>query len=186
MPEEDIQKNSGGKENPKKEDRAVSPLVKRLVLAGIIIAVIAIEGVIAFFLVQATKQEDPRVLAESKEKEQESAARIKQTTIGMTTDPIEVIVNITGKNEEDRYAKIAVQLEFDNTKYPELADQLVVRVPKIKNILIEQLAAMPLEDLMSPTGKVKLRKAIQREINKTIPKNTGEVRDVFISEFIIQ
>lgn len=190
MPEEEVKnpktEGEAGAEQEGQEKKAASPMLKKLILAGIIVVVLIVEAVVAYLLVQATKQEDPRIVAEKKAKQEEAAARLRETTIGMTTEPIDVIVNVAGKDQDERYAKVAVQLEFDDIKYPELQAQLAARVPKIKNILIELLSAMKLEELITPVGKAKLRQSVIREINKSLPNDAGMVRDAFISEFIIQ
>ncbi len=165
--------------------KETSPLVRKLILGAVVVGIIGAEAVVAYFLVQATKQEDPRVLAEKKEKESEEASRSKQTAMGLTTEPIGVVVNI-GLGEDERYAKVAIQLEFDDIKYPMLMEQLKLRVPKIKNILIESLSGMTIGDMTTPQGKVKLRQNVLREVNRILPKDEGTVRDVFLSEFILQ
>jgi flagellar basal body-associated protein FliL len=176
-----------GAQAQKVEKKNRSALTRKLILGGIIVAVIAVEVVIAYFVVQATKQEDPRVLAEKKAQEQEETSREKLTTMGLTTEPIEVTVNVAGANkEEDHYVKVAIQLEFDDQKYPKLMEQLKLREPRIKNILIESLAGMNLEQLLEPNGKVRLRDLVRNEVNKSLPKDEGSIREVFISQFLVQ
>lgn len=166
--------------------KETSPLTKKLIMGGVILGVILAEAVVAYMLVQMTKQEDPRELAEKQAKEQEAVTRMKETTIGMTSAPIEVVVNIPGEKGQERFAKVAIVLEFDNIKYPELGEQLVLRTPKIKNVLIEALSVTPVTELSSAQGKRKLREDLVREVNRTLSKEMGSVREVFISEFIIQ
>ncbi len=171
---------------PKDAKKAgMSPLMRKLVLAGVVAGIIGVEAVVAYMLVQATKQEDPHALAAKKEKEQEEASHSKQTAMGLTTEPIGVVVNI-GSGEDERYAKVSIQLEFDDIKYPLLMEGLKLRTPKIKNILIESLSSMSVQDLTTPVGKVKLRQTVLREVNRILPKDEGTVRDVFLSEFILQ
>lgn len=192
MPAEDAEKKRAAEklpaeESPKKEKKGPNPMVQKAILGGIIAGIIVIEAIVALFIVKATRQEDPRQMAEQKAKEQEESSRLKMTTIGMTTEPLSVTVNLASANlEEERYVKVGIQIEFDNLKYPELAHQLEARIPKTKNIMIEQLTSMNAEELLSPNGKLKLRMGILREINKTLPKDVGEVRDIFLSEFIVQ
>jgi flagellar basal body-associated protein FliL len=179
--------NEAAEASPPKETKpkGLTPIMRKAIYVGAIAGIIGVEAVVAYMLVQATKQEDPRVLAEKKEKEQDDASRVKQTAMGLTTDPIQVVVNV-GAGQEERYAKVAIQLEFDDIKYPKLLVQLKLRVPKIKDILIESLSSMTLEELATPVGKVKLRQTVLREVNRILPKDEGTVRDVFLSEFLLQ
>jgi flagellar basal body-associated protein FliL len=188
MPAEDTEKKgSETVADPKAEEKkGPSPLVKKLILFGIIIAVLAIETFVAIYLIKATRQEDPRVLAERESKEQEAVAKLKETTIGMTTEPIIVTVNISGEGEEERYAKVGIQLEFDDLKYPGLLQEIEKRNAKIKNILIMDLTSMKIDEIVSPAGKMKLRQSLRRNINNSLPKEVGTIREVFLSEFIIQ
>jgi flagellar basal body-associated protein FliL len=45
---------------------------------------------------------------------------------------------------------------------------------------------MKYEELITPAGKLKLRQNVLREVNKTLPPKAGTVRDVFLSEFVVQ
>ncbi len=183
MPEE---KTKTTEETGKEEKKDNTAMIKKGVFFGIIVLVLIVEAIIAYVLVQATRQEDPRMLEKEKTKQDDATARIKQTSMGMTTDPIEVIVNISSKEDGERYAKVAIQLEYDDIKYPELGEMLTARIPRIKNILIDKVSSMRLENLLSAKGKMLFRNIIRREINKTIPSKSGEVRMVLLSEFIIQ
>lgn len=211
MPAEDKERKPADREKEKPEGEAVekiakpkaaSPLVKKLILAGVVLAIIVVEAIVAYMIVKATRQEDPRVMAEKQAKESEEASRLKQTTMGTTTAPISVVVNVggemtTGSKDEERYAKVSIQLEYEEEgggggggeKEGEggvLTKLLESRIPKIKNILIETLTSMKYEELITPAGKMKLRQTVLREVNKTLPPKAGLVRDVFLSEFVVQ
>ena len=197
------QERPSGDEEKKPEEKSAgpSPLVKKLIIVGVIVAVIVVEVIVAYMLVKATKQEDPRLLAEKQVKEQEAKERVKKTTMGATTAPIEVIVNIAGEGQAERFAKVSIQLEYEEAEGAKeeggghgegekgptgFAGLITMRIPKIKNLLIEELTKRKLDELVSPSGKVKFRQDIKREINNMIPKEKGSVTEVYLSEFVIQ
>jgi flagellar FliL protein len=187
-PEKKQKPEAEAKEAPQAEEKkGPSPLIKKLILAGVILVVVLIEGIIAYTLVRATRQEDQRIKAQKEAEKQDAVARLQRTKMGITTEPIDVIVNIPGVGEDEgRYAKVAIQLEFDDVTYPELLPELDKRKAKIKNILIEELTKRTFDKLMSFDGKVALRNDIKREVNNTIPKEKGSIENVYLSEFVIQ
>ncbi len=109
------------------------------------------------------------------------------THVGETTGetPIDATVNIAGTDGE-RFIKVAVAFEFDNVAHPELGEALKARVPKIKDILIDHLSKLTLIEVTEPDAKEKIRKDLLRLVNKSLPTEEGQIRDVYIVNYIIQ
>jgi len=159
----------------------------KIIVIAIIVAAIVINALIAFFLIKATKPENleeksAKVRADSLKQATEQA-----TVMGATTAdaPIEAIVNIAG-TEGERFLKAEIIFEFDDQTFPELGAELARRSPKFKDMLINHLSRQTLSDLTEPDAKERIRKELVRLINATIPPQTGEVREVLFTTYIIQ
>ena len=59
-------------------------------------------------------------------------------------------------------------------------------LPRLKNNLMEIVSPMSLEEILAPEGKSYIRKTYLKEVNKYMPAEVGKIRDVFITDFIIQ
>ena len=124
------------------------------------------------------------------------SAKSSEDAMTDISDPIDVMVNVSGTDAE-RFMKIAVALEFSLDPKAEKAggegkakspqkDALKKIAPRLKNTLMEIVAPMTLEQLQAPDAKGEIRKAYLKEINKYVPAEVGKIRDVFITDFIIQ
>ncbi len=187
---------------PKKKGGGL-PLLQ-IMLAGVVVA----NGVTAFVLLQMTK---PKPVVEAKTGKDTTAKSQDSTSSDSSaeskggkgselltdiSDPIDVIVNVSGTDAE-RFMKIAVALEFDidpkslkeggegKAKSPQ-KDALKKISARLKNSLMEVVSPMTLEQLQAADAKSEIRKSYLKEINKYVPPEVGKIRDVFITDFIIQ
>jgi flagellar basal body-associated protein FliL len=143
---------------------------------------------IAFVLVRVTSPKKEAVQLDSKQEVDSTKNEVENSTnVGATTGekPIDVLVNIAGTDGE-RFLKVAIAFEYDNVKYPALAEALTVRAPKIKDILINYLSKLTLIEVTDPDAKDKIRKELLRMVNNSLPPEEGMVRDVYIVNYIIQ
>ena len=159
----------------------------KLMMMGILIGVILVNSVIAFLMVRATKPSNPEAGAAQAQADSLKRATERMTVMGATTAdaPIEAIVNIAG-TEGERFLKAAVIFEYDDREFPDLGTERARRVPKFKDLLINHLSRLTLEDLTEPDAKEKIRKDLLHLVNATIPPKTGEVREVLFTSYIIQ
>jgi flagellar basal body-associated protein FliL len=159
----------------------------KIMMIGILAGVILVNSLIAFFMVRVTKPENPEVKAAQMEADSLKKATERMTVMGATTAdaPVEAIVNIAG-TEGERFLKAAIIFEWDDKEFPDLGAELARRVPKFKDLLINHLSRLTLEDLTEPDAKGKIRKDLLRLVNATIPPKTGEVREVLFTTYIIQ
>lgn len=186
MAEEEVQSTEPKESKPSSQKK----LLKWGIIGGILLLFLGIEIGVAVFFVNQLKPQDETL--QSLQAEQEEGSRIlqQQTEMGATlAAPIEVTVNIHGTNGE-RFLKCGVQLEFDPT-YELLANELELRKPKIKNIIIDILSSRSLSDLMTVEGKKSIRDAIVADVNASLPtsvegQEVGKVRRSFFDSFIIQ
>src|SRR5665647_315695 len=171
-------------EKPVKEKSANG---NKTLLLGLIAGVLIVNTAVAFFLVKATapKKEitqDPKHAADSVKQTQEHSTHVGATT---GEKPIEATVNVAGTDGE-RFLKVAVAFEYDDVAYPELAAALETRAPKIKDILIDHLSKLTLIEVTEPEAKDKIRKDLLRLVNNSLPSEEGNIRDVYIVNYIIQ
>jgi flagellar protein FliL len=179
--------NAAGKPNKKDDAEAGSKGGNKILLIGIIAAIVIVQGIIALTLINATRPKDPD--KEAAKAEADSAKNAVETTthMGATTaeEPLDVVVNIAGTNNE-RFIKAVVIFEFDELAHPKLLEELERRTPKFKNIFIDVLSRMTLAELSEPDAKEKIRKDLIRRFNATLPEDEGQIREVLFTSYIIQ
>ncbi|MGD9200853.1 MAG: flagellar basal body-associated FliL family protein [Chitinispirillia bacterium] len=157
----------------------------KVIIIGIIAGVIIIEALMLFVFFQITKPPNQAKVEEKMRADSLRQAQSDQTSIGIISDPpIEVIVNIAD-TDGSRFLKAVIVLEYDK-KYTKLGPELILRHAKLKDMLIEQLSAMTLEELNESDIRAHIRNEFLRNVNLTIPEKLGQISNVFINEFIIQ
>lgn len=178
------QKNEETKE--KKEQAEGSQKGSKGLFIGILAGIIVVNVVLAFVLVKATMPKPKAAAPEATVDTTSTSDAREKISLGTVTseEPIVAIVNIAGTDGE-RFLKIGVVLEFD-PKNKDLVDHLELLRPKFKNVLIDQLSQMTLLELNEPNTKDKIRKEYLRRLNMMLPKDTGQIKDVLLDEFIVQ
>lgn len=160
----------------------------RFLVIGIIIAGILINIVVAFLIIKVTRPvSEEQKMAKRQADSLEQANEIA-TTMGATTseNPVEAVVNIAGTSGE-RFLKAAIIFEYDDKEYPVLGEELIRRAPKFKDLLINHLSRLTLEEVNELDAKDKIRKDLLRLVNATLPKKeVGEVREVLFTTYIVQ
>lgn len=170
----------------KSENGEATGKKKLIIIASIIFGVILLQIGTALLFVHWVKKEDPAVEALRKIEEDEKAKIEMLTKIGTVLEkPIVATVNIDGPSGS-HYLKTSIQLEWDGGQYVELGAAIAERTAKIQDIIINILSTQKMSDLLSSTGKKRIRDAIKTEINAIIPKEKGNISNVFFQEFIIQ
>ncbi|MDB5048724.1 MAG: fliL [Fibrobacteres bacterium] len=196
---------------------AKKPINKKIIIiAGILVADLGIMAGLAFFIVGKLKGKtvDPVAVAQHEQEEAEKSKKQQMTKIGMVLPkPLPFTVNIGG-GTASHYLKCSLQLEWDGVeaeggggegKGPALdatGEEIVKRMPKITDIIINILSSQSYEELLRPSGKQKIKEAIVTEINAILPDlppdehakkdahegpaPTGKLRNAFFTEFIVQ
>jgi flagellar basal body-associated protein FliL len=154
---------------------------------GVIAAIVILNTVIAFFLVQMTKPKNTDEIEAKLKADSAKVAAESATEMGATTAeaPIEAVVNIAGTDGE-RFLKASIAFEFNEIQYPKLGEELKKRAPKFKDILIDYLSKLTLLEVTEPDAKEKVRKDLLRLVNNSLSPKEGEVREVYITQYIIQ
>jgi flagellar basal body-associated protein FliL len=186
-----------------------APKSNKMVFIGIIAAVIVVEiiaGIVIVKMAMPKPAEDHEAVAHA-----DSLKLVEEESTGMGSTtaetPIEVVVNIAGTDGE-RFLKAAVVLEYEEKGEKKevkkegghgghgggegggggspIGSAIKERMPKYKSYLIENLSKMSLAEITSPDAKEKIRKDFLRMVNGTLPRELGEVRDIYFTQFIIQ
>ena len=174
------EKKDSGKKGEQK------PEGNKMIMMGIITGVIVINAIVAFVFIQLLKPPKPEDVDAKMKADSLKQSVTVQTTIGAISDPpLEAIVNIAG-TEGMRFLKVVVVFEYNDKKDKKLGEELTLRDAKLKDLLIEQLSAMTLEELNEPDVRTQIRKEFMRTVNNTLPTKIGQISNVYIHEFIIQ
>jgi flagellar basal body-associated protein FliL len=185
MPEDKEKKQEERKE-PEKQQAEKKKIGNKPIIAGIIGGVIVIEAVMLFFFMQLMKPPNEEEVEEKVKADSLKQTAIQQTSVGAILEtPIEVVVNVAG-TDGMRFLKVVLVLEYDDQEYKNLGAELERRQAQFKNLLIEQLSAMTLDEVKSPDAQSQIRKEFVRIVNNTLPAKTGQISNVFLNEYIIQ
>jgi flagellar basal body-associated protein FliL len=182
--------NADATEKEEVEAKAAKPSEgknNKMLFFAIIVVVLLLNTGIAFLLIQATRPKD--VAKEEEKKKVDSLVKVEENTteMGATTGekPIEVVVNIAGTDGE-RFLKASVVFEYDDIKYPVLAEELEKRSPKFKSIVMAYMSKLTLVEVTEPDAQERFGKDLLRLINSTLPSEAGEIREVMFTSYIIQ
>jgi flagellar basal body-associated protein FliL len=184
------------KEGQKEQTQATTakgdkPPSNRMVFMGLVAVVILINAIVAIVLVHNTiSKMNPAKASEEKRDSLHSADQAKHANEeeggAVIEKPITAVVNIAG-TDGTRFLRAEVKFGYDDKKYKKFAEEFEkVFTPKIKDILIDMLSQIPLEELQKPDTKDEIRRDLKRMVNEVIPKKDGQVTVVYINDFIIQ
>jgi flagellar basal body-associated protein FliL len=177
-----------GKKKAKTEKKAGGG---RTVFWATLAGVIALNAVVAFFLVKLTMPKPEKVVDEEAVEDSTGILREEMEEIGFGEPSVEAVVNIKG-DEGMHFLKVVLVFAYDKKRYKDLGDILKQRHPEFQSIVIERLSNRTVEELQRPTAKEEIRAELKRLVNKQIlagmagRKDPGHVGDVYIKEFIIQ
>lgn len=174
-------------EQAQEKKKEAAPKSKNsMIVLGIIIGVIVVQGIMLFVFFQLTRPPNPKQIEEKAKQDSIKVVSQEQTTMGDVLDPpIEAIVNISG-TDGSRFLKVMVVLEFDGKKYKKLLEELTKRHAKLKDLLIEYLSTVTLKQMEDPDSKNQIRNEYMIRVNASLPKNVGQISNVYFNEFIIQ
>ncbi len=105
-------------------------------------------------------------------------------TIGPTFDLEPFVVNLADTDRK-RYLKVVMQLELENDKKvaKKLEKELQDKLPVIRDAIITLLSSKKSEDIVTPQGKINLKKQIIDTLNSKLV--SGKIVNVYFTEFVI-
>ncbi len=90
------------------------------------------------------------------------------------------VVNVTGDGY-NRFLKLRVELEAGDIG---VKDEIDARLPQVRDALIVLLSSKQLSDITDFEGKALLKEDILERVNDVL--DTGEVRSILFTEFVVQ
>jgi len=171
-------------EEPKEDqhpDSAEPPVSKgrgkKWVLLGLGFSVLAIGlfGVVYFFRVSSEAEPAEEVEAVATEQEVNEVFQIRPFVINLA-DPDGI-----------HYLRLGLSLGIFNPKPGSLVIDKNVLLPKLKDYLLTTVGKKSLSEIVSPDGRVKLKREILKGTNRLLLSNSkAKVLEVYLTEFIVQ
>jgi len=166
------------KENQEQEEKKEggSNNLLLIVIIVLLLVLLIVGGLVAYFLLSGGDEEE-QVEPQKVEKKRKVS---NMTEIGPIYPLDGFIVNLLSNNSS-RYLKCKIDLELDS---PELQEEVDKKLPAIRDLIIRILSTKTVEEIQTSKGKEKLKEEIRRKINEIL--TTGEIRNVYFTEFVIQ
>ncbi len=160
-------------ENEEKKEGGSKLLL--IVIIVLLLLLLVIGGLVAYFLLSSpAKQEQPT-------QQQIKKHKVNSLTKMGPIYPLDPFtVNLVSSNA-DRYLKCKIDFELDS---PALQKEVDKKLPAIRDMIISILSSKSIEEIQTAQGKQKLKDEIKRKINSFL--TTGEIRNVYFTEFVIQ
>jgi len=150
-----------------------------IVIIVLLLILLIVGGLVAYFLLSGGDEEQPAQQQEPQKIEKKKKVE-NMTEIGPIYPLDQFIVNLVSNNSS-RYLKCKIDLELDA---PELQQEVDKKLPAIRDLIIRILSSKTVEEIQTAKGKEKLKEEIKRKINEIL--TTGEIRNVYFTEFVIQ
>ncbi|WP_456488084.1 flagellar basal body-associated protein FliL [Caminibacter pacificus] len=149
-----------------------------IVIIVLLLLLLIIGGLVAYFLLSGNDDQADQPQQQQKIEKKKKVADM--TEIGPIYPLDKFVVNLVSTNA-DRYLKCKIDLELDSQ---ELQKEIDKKLPAIRDLIIRILSSKTVEEIQTAKGKEKLKEEIKRKINQML--ETGEVRNVYFTEFVIQ
>ena len=175
MAEEKEEKNEEKEEKEEKKEGGSKLLL--IVIIVLLLLLLIIGGLVAYFLLSSNPKQDNQQPTPQQEKKHKVSDLTKMGPI-YPLDPF--TVNLVSSNA-DRYLKCKISFELDS---PALQQELDKKLPAIRDLIISILSSKSVEEIQTAKGKEKLKEEIKRKVNAIL--TTGEIRNVYFTEFVIQ
>jgi flagellar FliL protein len=161
----------------KEEKSGGSNKLLLIVIIVLLLLLLIIGGLVAYFLLSSNDNPDQPQEQQKIEKKHKVS---QMTEIGPIYPLDQFIVNLVSNNA-DRYLKCKIDLELDS---PDLQKEVDKKLPAIRDAIIQILSSKTVEEIQTAKGKEKLKEEIKRKLNEML--TTGEIRNVYFTEFVIQ
>jgi len=148
-----------------------------IIIIVLLLLLLVIGGLVAYFLLSGNDEPQAQQAPQQIEKKKKVQ---NLTEIGPIYPLDQFIVNLVSANA-DRYLKCKIDLELDS---PDTQKEIDKKLPAIRDLIIRILSSKTVEEIQTAKGKEKLKEEIKRKINEIL--TTGEVRNVYFTEFVIQ
>ena len=158
-----------------------------IIIIAVVVVVLVFGGVIAFLLLRhAPEQDDDGEVAVEKAKPVKKKKVDREVPIYVALDAF--TVNLVPDNG-DQFLQLVMSLEVEDAQ---VADQLKMYTPKLRNDLTLLLSSKKASQLISKEGKELLAQEVKEQINGILEptgkgkKRDGPIKEVLFTSFIIQ
>jgi len=149
-----------------------------IIIVVLLLLLLVIGGLVAYFLLSSNNDDQAQQEEPKKVEKKHKASDLAE--IGPIYPLDQFIVNLVSSGAS-RYLKCKIDLELDS---PDLQQEVDKKLPAIRDLIIRILSSKTVEEIQTAKGKEKLKEEIKRKINSML--TTGEVRNVYFTEFVIQ
>ncbi len=167
---------------PADQDTSTGPgrkiLDNKVFLLGIIVVIQAIMAIAVTQLVIVPKL---GMQAAGLNGDQNSENSDLANEMGVIVGLEEMIVTLQSMGKVPNYLRINVNLEVDSQR---TADQVVGRLPQLRDIVIMTLSSKSAAELTTPEGTQALRAEIFRRLAEKLPPNA--LKNIYFSDLVIQ
>ena len=167
--------NQEVEQEPKKEGGNKLLLIVIIIL---LLLLLVIGGLVAYFLLSNNENQQQNPQEQKKVEKKHKVQEMSEIGPIYPLDPF--VVNLVSPNA-DRYLKCKIDLELDS---PDLQKEVDKKLPAIRDLIIQILSSKSVEEIQTAKGKEKLKEEIKRKINEIL--TTGEIKNVYFTEFVIQ
>ena len=168
------------------EERPKGKFPLKMLIIAVAVLVIGALGGVAYFMVLAPRMsgqgpggEQP-ALAAQQGSQQPTPAGEESATLGPMFKLDAFIANLADEGGS-RYLKARVELEMGDAA---MAGELENRLPQIRDMVLVLLSSKTFADIRTPRGKAQIRDEIIMRVNSAL--TTGEIRQVYFTEFVVQ
>jgi flagellar basal body-associated protein FliL len=176
------------KEEPKAEGAASSAPKSRVgVLVGAAVVILGLQAGMTIgvmkYLTPKEKHKAP-ALEDTTEVEEEEEEQEKGEP-EMWEKPISKTVTIAGSGAK-RYLKATFYLEYDKKKFPKFPADMEKEAPRAEFIINQVLSVIPFEEVSNPETQKKVCEEILVNLNKALPKKKLRVKEVLVTDWLLQ
>ena len=174
----DEKENKETEENQEEKSEKGGSKILLIVIVILLLLLLIIGGAVAYFLLSNNDSQDNPDQAKQEKVEKKKTSDLTQ--MGPIYPLDQFIVNLLSNNSE-RYLKCKISLELDA---PDLQQELDKKLPAVRDMIIQILSSKTVEEIQTARGKEKLKEEIKRKLNAML--TTGEIKNVYFTEFVIQ
>lgn len=168
------------------KDTQTEPVKKKskiglILVVFILLLVLAGGGGAAYFMFLKPKAADAAGSSNETTQTERPAPAAASAEIGALYPFEPFVVNLADPGGS-RYLRVALQLELSAVKG--LKEEIDRRQPQIRDAIITILSSKKYEEINSAQGKMIMKQQIMRSINSLL--NTGQIANVYMTDFVIQ
>ena len=168
-----------------------APAAPKSRVAILLVAAVVILGLQAFMVFMVVSHLSPKppkhppVAADTAQADDDDEEEADAGEPELWEKPITKTVTIAGSGAK-RYLKATFYLEYDKKKYPKFAADMEKEQPRAEFIMNQVLSVLPFDSLSNPAVQKKVSDEILVELNKSLPKKKLRVKEVLVTDWLLQ